>query len=163
MIRYIRKKNSSGVEKRRERWHQHLVRLPGGYPHPRHRAGCRPLPCVWTSPDTATVSLNSFVTYNFAFQPMKPIGIGLAGGSGDPSCNFYRSPSSHFARLPQLRRATSLRVRAASSCQRAAATFQRPGRKMPAMTICEGNRQNRSTPCHSAFDAVPSSTEVLKC
>ena len=103
---------------------------------------------------------------NFAFQCMKPIRIGLVGGSGDHGCNFYRSPSSHFACLPQLHRAmppASPRVRAASSCRGAAATFQHPWRKMPAMTICEGDRQNQSTACHRAFDAIPSSTEVLKC
>jgi len=49
---------------------------------------------------------------------------------------------AHFAHLPQLRRATppaSLWLQAASSCQGTAATFQHPGRKMPAMTIWAGN------------------------
>lgn len=97
---------------------------------------------------------------------MKTIRTDLAVGSRDADCNFYRSPSGHFTRLPQLRGATplpSLQVPAASSCQGAAATCKHPERKMPAMAKCEGNRQNRSTPCHSAFVAVPSSTEVLKC
>lgn len=103
---------------------------------------------------------------NFAFHCMKPIRISLEGRSGDHSCHFCCSPSSPFTHLPELCPATpsaSPLVHAASSCQGAAAASQHPRRKMPAMTFCEGNRQNRSAPCQIAFDPVPSPTAVLKC
>lgn len=97
----VPKKNSSGAEKRQERQNYHLVRGPGGLPHPCYYAGCQLLPCVWMLPDAAT-SFPQLLFFLYGANFAMSVHEGHEDRHGRKVCNLYHPWSNHLGLLPRL-------------------------------------------------------------
>lgn len=145
-------------------WYHRPASFPGQQPYPCHLVS---LPTAASHVDVPrscrcfSLPLCHLYRADGASQRAEPIGIRLVGGSGDQGwncCHVLRNPAQGSnatgfcygpSKLPRQGAAAKLQ--------------QKKKRKMPAVATCEGKRQEQSTTYHSAFDAVPPSTQVLKC